>query len=217
MTASIFWGDRPATRWWWVRHAPVTANQGRIYGQDDMPAETDDPVTFAALARALPENAVLVTSNLRRTRQTAEAIAEAGLDLADPIVEPDLAEQHFGDWQGKSFAEVKQGLDTDHPFWLVNAARRAPGGESFTDVVARASRAIERLTKAHAGRDIIAVAHGGTIRAALSHALDIDPDTALGFNLFNCSITRLDYVQPADGASSGDWAVIHTNYRAHGH
>ena len=29
------------TRWWWIRHAPVTANNGRIYGQGDPPADAD--------------------------------------------------------------------------------------------------------------------------------------------------------------------------------
>ncbi|MCZ6603974.1 MAG: histidine phosphatase family protein [Alphaproteobacteria bacterium] len=217
MTARIFQDNDQTTRWWWVRHAPVTANKGRIYGQNDMPADTDDPEIFAALARALPADAVLVTSRLRRTHQTAQAIAAAGLALAEPIVIADLNEQNFGDWQGRHYADIQKELDTDHPFWLMPAKHCAPGGESFCQVVDRVADAIARLTQAHAGRDIIAVAHGGTIRAALSVALDLDPDTALGFNLYNCSITRIDYVPPSRHYPDGSWAIVHTNGLAHGH
>ena len=46
------------TRWWWVRHAPVTVNQGRIYSQTDLPCDTGDQATFANLARILPRPAI---------------------------------------------------------------------------------------------------------------------------------------------------------------
>ena len=60
------------TRWWWVRHAPVTVLGGRIYGQDDPPADCDDATLFATLAQLLPAEAVWVTSQLQRTHQTAQ-------------------------------------------------------------------------------------------------------------------------------------------------
>ena len=66
------------TRFWWVRHAPV-AHDGRIYGQKDMPCDCTDDAVFAGLARQLPKNSVWVTSNLRRTHETARAIIRAGL------------------------------------------------------------------------------------------------------------------------------------------
>ena len=217
MTSSIFWGGDQATRWWWVRHAPADVPRGMIYGQDDTAAVTDDVATFSALARLLPADAVLVTSNLRRTHQTATAIGAAGLTLAEPLVEDDFAEQNFGDWQGRSFDDVREEAGPNHPFWLTPASRRAPNGESFSDVSARVVPVVERLTRTYAGRDIIAVAHGGTIRAALGHALGLDTERALGFNLHNCSVTRLDFIGPTHYHPAGSWAVIHTNYRANGH
>ncbi len=42
------------TRWWWVRHAPVTEDGGRVYGQSDPPANVSDVETFRALAAMLP-------------------------------------------------------------------------------------------------------------------------------------------------------------------
>src|SRR5262249_9228013 len=80
------------------------------------------------------------------------------------------------------------------------------------DLVERVSRAIERLTEQFAGRDIVAVAHGGTIKAALSLALRLDPEAALAFAIENCSITRIDHVGgPPPPAYS--WRVAAVNHR----
>ena len=67
-----------ATRWWWVRHAPVREDGGRIYGQKDLGCDTSDRVVFAAVGKILPRNAVWFSSNLKRTHQTADAIWAAG-------------------------------------------------------------------------------------------------------------------------------------------
>ena len=67
-----------ATRWWWVRHAPVREDGGCIYGQKDIGCDTGDREVFEAVAKILPRNAVWVASNLKRTHQTAEAIWDAG-------------------------------------------------------------------------------------------------------------------------------------------
>ncbi len=205
------------TKWWWVRHAPVTTNNGHLYGQDDLPADTDDEPTYAALARLLPENAVLVTSNLQRTAQTAAAIAAAGLVLPEAIVEADLAEQHFGDWQGLPHKQVYELLEPKHPFWILPAHSRAPNGESFVEVLTRVERAVTRLNEEHAGRDIIAVAHAGSIRAAIGVALGLDPERSLGFTIHNCSVTRLDHVRNSPHHPDGAWAMVHMNHIAVGH
>jgi broad specificity phosphatase PhoE len=71
--------------------------------------------------------------------------------------------------------------------------------------------AIERLTREHAGGDIVAVTHGGTIRAALGHALELAPQAALAFATDNCSLTRLDHMAAANG--TGLWRVVTVNSR----
>lgn len=205
------------TSWWWIRHAPAI-NPGRtIYGQGDVPANTDDPPTYAALARLLPTDAVLITSNLQRTHQTAAAIAAAGLAMPDPRIEPDLAEQNFGDWQGKRREEIFDSMDAGHPFWLASATTCPPGGESFADVVARVRPVIDTVTAELGGRDIIAVAHGGTIRAAIGLALGLTPERALAFEIDNCSATRITHHGPSRHHPDGTWAVTHLNQRAAGY
>ncbi len=67
-----------ATRWWWVRHAPVREDGGCIYGQKDLGCDTSDRVVFDAVGKILPRQAVWYSSNLKRTHQTAEAIWAAG-------------------------------------------------------------------------------------------------------------------------------------------
>jgi broad specificity phosphatase PhoE len=209
------------TQWWWVRHAPVTANNGRIYGAQDLPCETDDTEAFKSLAALLPDDPVLVTSHLKRTHQTAEAIMTAGLSLPDRIEIHDLGEQNFGNWQGRHFADIEK---TDpriiHDYWLCPAHCRPPGGESFMDLIARLAPAIETLSERFSGRPIVAVTHGGTIRAALSIALGLDPEHALSFSIDNLSVTRMDRIETRlDDGHPGSgrlvWRTVMVN-RGHG-
>jgi broad specificity phosphatase PhoE len=198
------------TRWWWIRHAPVRSDGGRIYGQGDVSCDCGDRHIFEKLASELPRDAVWVTSQLARTRQTAEALWAAGYVSAGeappvPIVVPELAEQHLGDWQGldraRFFAERQPAAAS---YWFAPADETPPGGESFAALCQRVSHAIERVTGEHAGRDIIAVAHGGSIRAAIRHALGLEPQAGLAFAIENCSLTRLDHYASPDGSG---WRV----------
>jgi alpha-ribazole phosphatase len=200
------------TRWWWVRHAPVIGVNGRVYGQDDLEADCADEAQFRHLAGMLPHDAVWLVSHLRRTHQTASAIfaARVTATVPAPIITSALAEQHFGDWQGLTYAELeaKRG-GAYHRFWHSPATERPPGGESFEDVVARVGDAMARITAEHAGRDIVAVVHGGTIRAALAIALGIDAERVLGFAVDTCSVTRMDHLGSAtEGAA---WRIVAVN------
>ncbi len=150
---------------------------------------------------------------LRRTVQTLETIrAHHTLSVTWPaaVVEADLIEQHFGTWQGMSNAEVNASRSGPFArFWLAPADERPPGGESFIQLVDRVRAALTRQTEQHMGHDIVAVAHGGTIRAAISVALGIDPETALQFKVDNLSVTRLDHIAPVH--ADPVWRVITVN------
>jgi broad specificity phosphatase PhoE len=201
------------TRWWWVRHAPVHVDEGRIYGQTDLPCDCSDARVFASLVALLPKNAVWITSNLTRTHQTAAAIFAAG-DFETPLVfeqHQDLAEQHLGDWQGLDRNTFLNGRSQEpDSFWYATAEERAPNGESFVDLVRRVAATIERVNETHRGRDVIAIAHGGTIRAAIAIALGLPPRGGFAFMIDNCSLTRLDHYQ---GPRSAGWRVTMINHR----
>jgi broad specificity phosphatase PhoE len=194
------------TRWWWVRHAPVTLNKGCCYGQTDFPCDVSAGERFTGLASRLPQAAVWVATPLKRTHMTAAALVEAGVAGPRAIpgpgitIEPDLIEQHFGEWQGVRYDELaaRRG-DEWHRFWLAPAHETPPGGESFVALTERVHAAIVRLSEQHAGSDILAVTHGGTIRAALSLALDLAPEAALAFTIDNLSLTRIDHIPGPGG------------------
>ena len=181
------------TRWWWVRHAPVREDGGCIYGQKDLGCDTSDRVVFDAVAKILPRDAVWFASNLKRTHQTADAIWAAGFPRPSAMPHlPALAEQHLGEWQGMNRAAFL----TSRPVgshWFAPIDEPAPGGESFMDLYNRVRGAIERINLEHAGKTIIAVAHGGTIKAAVGLALGNQPEKGLAFDIDNCSVTRLDH------------------------
>jgi alpha-ribazole phosphatase len=210
--------DVIVTRWWWIRHAPVLDHDGSIYGQTNPPADCSDAPVFAGLAALLPTAPVWVASHLQRAQQTARAIlaatAGAAVHTEGLVIEPDLAEQNFGEWQGLTFDEIaaKRGVE-HHRFWVAPAQEAPPGGESFVDVVTRVDRAVRRLTAAHSGRDIAAVAHGGTIRAALAVALGLDAERALSFDIGNCSLTRIDHILEPPKPGRGNTAVDRESWR----
>jgi alpha-ribazole phosphatase len=183
----------PPTRWWWVRHAPIPGADGRINGCLDLDCDTSDGVAAAALAALLPSDAVVVTSPLARTRQTMAAIVAAGAAWPEAWVEPGFIEQSFGDWQGFGWTEL-QARDPQAlaAFWRNPTRNAAPGGESFADQIDRVATSIERLSARFAGRDIVSIGHGGTIRAACAHALGLAPETAMAIVVDNLSLTRLD-------------------------
>ncbi|MEM7569659.1 MAG: histidine phosphatase family protein, partial [Pseudomonadota bacterium] len=201
-------------RWYWVRHAPVMDATGELYDTPDEPADVSNTAAFEALAQALPKEAIWLTSDLQRAHQTADAIAAAGNTPAQRLEDARLAEQHFGDWFGqggdKSFWKNRPGKA--HNFWMVDAQTRPPGGESFLDLQERAVATIEHYNSVYAGHTIVAVSHGGVIRAAVAYALGLEPDKALCLMAENLSTTRLDY-WPGPGVG-GDWRCVFLNKRA---
>jgi alpha-ribazole phosphatase len=199
--------DPAETRWWLVRHAPVPDPEGRIVGQSDPDAHTGDIEDLEALARLLPPHPVLLTTPLKRTGQTARALAAAGLRLPRAIEDADLQEQGFGAWEGRTWGALASAEPPDPAvaaFWDDPAHNLPPGGESFAGVVARVRAALIRLSREYAGRDIVAVVHAGTIRAALAVALDLDPGVALRFVVDPLSLTRIDRL---DGSPFAGWRV----------
>jgi alpha-ribazole phosphatase len=196
------------TRWWWVRHAPVRNDGGNIYGQTDIACDTGDVEVFEAVAKILPRNAVWVASNLKRTHQTAQALWDAGFPRpANMAKEADFAEQNLGRWQGMNRAAFIASLPPGSN-WFADINAPAPGGESFMDLYRRVTSAIDRIMREQAGRDIVAVGHGGTIKAAVGLALGGLVEKGLSFDIDNCSVTRLDHYA-ASGQSN--WRLPFVN------
>jgi broad specificity phosphatase PhoE len=198
------------TRFWLIRHALVEENaRAFLYGIMDVAlCETTlvaQAPMYRALADRLPRPATWMVTPLTRTRRTAEAIFAAGYPRAELGEEPRLIEQSLGEWQGLPHAELPARLTMPtHAFWPLGGRERPPGGESMEDVIARAGAALDELAATHDGEDVVIVSHGGTIRAAVAHALRIGADHALHLSVQNLSLTRLEW-------SEAGWRVVCVN------
>ena len=194
------------TRWWWVRHGSAAGPPGRILGQLDPPAElSGQEHRFAALRRILPQPAYGVSSSLKRARDTATA-----LGISEPALEPRLNEQHFGQWQGLTHDEVARLYLADWRRVWAAPGREAPaGGESFSELIRRVADAVERIAATTDREDVVAVAHAGTIVAALALALDLNPERALTFVVDPLSLTRIDRLI-SDAGEIG-YRLVHVN------
>jgi broad specificity phosphatase PhoE len=186
------------TRFWLLRHAVVEENsRAFLYGRMDVPicleSRAGQIKAYQALACRLPVPACWYVSPLRRTHETARAIAAAGYALPDLHIEPDLTEQDMGDWQGLVHDALPPLLaEPAHAFWPLGATETPPRGESMGAVIDRVGGALERLAEHHPGEDVVAISHGGAIRAAIAHASSAGPGAVLHFAVQNLSLTILE-------------------------
>lgn len=112
----------------------------------------------------------IYSSPLKRTRQTAEAVAEALATKPRVHVTEALIEMNFGDWEGRTFAEVMDEFPLEHDacFWDSSAA--PSGGESPDDVLARVRPFLRDVARNHPGEDVVLVSHVTPIKSILRHA-----------------------------------------------
>ncbi len=179
-----------------IRHAPV-AGGGRLAGRLDLPADLSDSASLAALAARLPGRAGLTSSPAARCLMTARAL----LPALTARVDARLWEQSFGDWEGKSYAELPD-LGPLSPEALADHC--PPNGESFRALCARTVPAL--LDLAAEGGTHVVIAHAGTVRAALAWATGSVPG-ALSFQIAPLSLTRF-HVGP-----QGHWSVAEVNWQ----
>ena len=138
----------------------------------------DDPLSergWAQLRAAVggyrPWN-VIVSSPLRRCAAFAQALAgEHGLALE---IEPRLREINFGEWEGRTVAEIMAATpEALSRFWRDPVAYPPPGGEPLGDYAALIAAAWYDLLERHSGRQVLVIGHGGMIRLVLRQVLDI--------------------------------------------
>lgn len=131
----------------------------------------------------------IVCSPLLRTRQTAAIVASAtGLEVT---VDDDLVECAFGEWDGRTFAEVKERWTTELAAWLGSLEVAPPGGESFVDCQRRVVAARDRIVAAHPGERILIVAHVTPIKILVGAAVDAPLRSVYRMELPPCSLTTL--------------------------
>jgi len=142
----------------------------------------------------------VVTSPVRRTRESAEILAEA---LGHPLQEePGFAEMEFGAWDGMTFTEVAEKHQADLDKWL-GSLDVAPGGsgESFRSVEERVLAGLQRMLDTHAGKTVVVVSHVTPIKTLVAHAVDAPLTSLFRMELSPGSVTVLSFFA---GGRGGD-------------
>lgn len=194
-----------ATRLVVVRHGETAWNRAtRIQGHTDIPLSPLGLAQAERLAQALADEplAAIYASDLRRARQTADALAAVhGLPVRE---DAGLRERAFGRFEGLSWQEIDEGYPEDAARWR----RREPdfpvgGGESLNTFSARCLAAALNAAAAHPGQSIALVAHGGVLDCLYRAATRVALDAPRSWQLGNATINRL--LATADGFTLVGW------------
>jgi probable phosphoglycerate mutase len=203
-------GARPAdtrnTRYGWsspagmptvamlLRHGETALSiEKRFSGRGDPGLTERGEAQAAAAAARLADLGVevIVTSPLRRARQTAEAVAaKTGGDL---VVDDGFAETDFGDWEGLTFGEVGKAAPDELRAWLADPDNAPPGGESMTATALRVAAARERVVEQYGERRVLIVTHVTPIKLLLRDALDGPLHTVFRVHLDPASLSIIDW------------------------
>ncbi|MEQ4719712.1 bifunctional RNase H/acid phosphatase [Nonomuraea sp. B19D2] len=191
---------RVATSLLLLRHGETELSvERRFSGRGDAELTPNGLAQAAAAAERLSREPyrpdVIISSPLKRARQTAEAVAQrTGLDIE---VDEDLRELDFGAWEGHTFTEVQRHWPAELAAWLADPETAPPGGESFASTARRVQAAGERLVERYEGKTILAVSHVTPIKMLLRLALMAPLESLYRMHLDLACLSLVEYY--ADG------------------
>ncbi|WP_372494518.1 bifunctional RNase H/acid phosphatase [Actinoallomurus purpureus] len=181
-----------------LRHGETPySGERRFAGVGDIPLTDTGLAQARAAGDALAGRGidVIVTSPLKRTRQTAQEVAQA-IDV--PVrVEEDLRETDFGDWEGYTFAEVRERWPAEMDAWLADPSVAPPFGESFAATLQRVRTARDKLLVRFRKQTVLVVSHVTPIKMLVRLALDAPPSALYRMHLDVGSLSVVDWY--ADG------------------
>jgi len=185
-----------------IRHGETAWNaERRLQGHLDIALNAEGERQAAALGAALARERIdrVLSSDLARARQTAEAIVAArGMGAADGggvERDPQLRERCYGGFEGLLYSEIAARFPLEFAAWQarnINAAL-PPGknqGETFRSFFDRTTTAILGHAARHPGQTLALVAHGGVLECAYRAALGLSLETPRNFKVHNASINR---------------------------
>lgn len=181
-----------------VRHGETPLSvERRFSGTGDPDLTERGQAQAQAVAERLTgwDIAAVVTSPRARAQQTAMAIAK--VVGVDPVIDDGVAETDFGEWEGHTFAEIRERWPADMNAWLADPDVAPPGGESFTATFARVEAARARIAAEHAGATVVVVSHVTPIKAMVREALDAPAHVLYRVHLDPASLSTVDWY--ADG------------------
>jgi broad specificity phosphatase PhoE len=176
-----------------ARHGQTDWNaQHRYQGHAPVPLNEIGHRQATALGQRLAHEGIeaIYSSDLPRAWMTAQAVA-AACDL--PVqAEPRIREMDFGQWQGRTHAEI-------HPDRTGRASGRhqeplslaAPGGETLGQLAERVGEALEEARRTQQDRTVLWVTHGGPLRVLLCLVLGLDLERNGQFRTHTASVSEL--------------------------
>lgn len=182
-----------------VRHGEVEGfEQKRYNGQGEVALTAEGWQQFRRLRERLADVTLeaVYSSDLSRCAEGARLLAEAqGLS---PVLRSDLREVHIGEWEGRTWEELKAEVPEQWQARLDDIVHyRVPGGENLLDVADRVLPALREIVERHRGGEVLVVAHGGVNRILLLSAIGAPLERLFHIEQnFGC-LNRIDYY--ADG------------------
>lgn len=176
-----------------IRHGETTWNvDTRIQGHLDIPLNETGRKQAERMALALADEPItaIYASDLTRAWETAQYLGRIqGIEVTR---EEGLRERGFGDFEGKTFAEIEALLPDQSMRWRKRDPEFAPaGGESLIDLRSRVVATAERLAAEHPGELIAMVGHGGVMDVLYRAATRLDIQAPRTWALGNAAINRL--------------------------
>ena len=182
-----------------ARHGETDWNLAhRLQGWTDRPLDDTGRRQAMELAESLKgvHLDAIYSSTLSRSRDTAQAVATGGLTVKSL---PGLRERNYGKFQG--------GSDTD-PDYLkrVNAWDDAmDGGETLTQLLARARESLALIRREHPSGNVLIVSHRITNQMILRALMDLTPEQAVKIEQGNDEVYLVE-IDP--GAKPRLWKLI---------
>ncbi|HET7758671.1 MAG TPA: histidine phosphatase family protein [Gaiellaceae bacterium] len=153
-----------------ARHGETDWNrEGRFQGWADPPLNAAGRAQAVDLSVALmaEELETVYSSPLQRAYETAEVVAAShGLE---PVTIEALREVDVGSWSGLTREEIEQRFPDQYARWL-DYGQGWDDGETYDAMAERVVRAVLELAAVHDGQRILAVSHGGPMRAVSAFA-----------------------------------------------
>ncbi len=189
-----------------IRHGETAWNvDTRIQGQLDIGLNEIGHWQAGRLAQALAGEPIsaIYASDLGRAHETAMAISRV---TGVPVVaEPGLRERHFGEFQGRTFADIEAALPEQALRWRIRDPDFAPsGGESLKQLRERVVSTAQTLAAQHPGELIVMVGHGGVLDVLYRAATRLELQAPRTWALGNAAINRLLWTP--DGFTLVGWA-----------
>ena len=197
-----------ATRILAIRHGETLWNvDSRIQGHLDIGLNDTGRWQAERLGLALKDEpmAAIYASDLSRAHDTALAVSRhTGVPVQ---AEPGLRERSFGEFEGRTFAEIETELPAQAKRWRQRDPTFTPaGGESLLMLEARVLSVATRLAALHPGEQIALFAHGGVMDILYRAATRLDLQAPRTWALGNTAVNRL--LWSPEGFSLVGWADV---------